>query len=462
MHVRKALMLGGAFVALLVVIALSAIAVWRSATISQNRVAALHAASIEAAAALSSVRSNVYLTAILTRDYLLETEPSNAGQYLQQFQTIRSELERGFQVLRGLAQDEPQRQALARLKQEVDAYCAPTATALRWTADEKKARSPDLLRQRVHRRREIFELAQRAEKLMNSNFDREQQRVTKADQDFRGSFDWTTAIALAIGAGIAVFTLTRMVALERQSVTAEAKLRELSAQLRTAQESERKQISRELHDEVGQMLTGLRMELAALARLNWSANPEVANRITHAKGTIEQTLKQVRNIAMLVRPSMLDDLGLRPAIAWQTKEFSRQTGVTVETIVDPAADRLPETYRTCIYRIVQEALTNCARHAGATRIIVSLLPENGVLRLSIEDDGVGFDLALAGPRGFGLMGMEERVRELQGRFSIKSTLGRGTRVDTELPLPDMPEVCGDPYPGRGRSRDRQDRLETSL
>ncbi|MBZ5726688.1 MAG: sensor histidine kinase [Acidobacteriia bacterium] len=440
MQVRKSVLLGAAFGALLLVIALSAIAVWRSAKNAQDRVADLHAASTRAATALSAIRSDIYLTAILTRDYLLDADRSRVPQYVEQFKGIRSGMEKAFAVLQTTAQDENQRLALARLSAEVDAYLGPTETALDWTPEEKSLHGYAGLRQRVHRRQEIFALVRQAETLISSNFDRERQRITRADQDFRRSFAWITGVALGVGLGIASLTLARMIRLEMQSHEAELKLRELSAQLRTAQEVERKHLSRELHDEVGQMLTGLRMELAALARLNWSSDPDVSGRITHAKATVEQTLKLVRNIAMLARPSMLDDLGLSPAISWQTREFSRATGVEVETVIDPGADTLPEAYRTCLYRVVQEALTNCARHACATRIQLSLSNASNVLSLIIQDNGSGFDRTAHQTRGLGLVGMEERVRELGGHILVKSAPGAGTRIEVELPVPQEAEV----------------------
>jgi signal transduction histidine kinase len=440
MRVPKSLLLGVAFGALLVVLALSAIAVWRSATIAQNHVAELHAASTKATTALSAIRSDIYLTAILTRDYLLDPDRSGVPQYMRQFEEIQSDIQKGFSVLESTIQDEQQRRALSRLREELNAYVSPTETALDWTPQEKSAHGYAVLRQRVHRRQEIFGLVQQAETLIGNNFDRERQRITRADEDFRRSFAWITGAALGIGLGIASLTLTRMIRLERKSDAAQRKLRELSVQLRTAQEVERKHLSRELHDEVGQMLTGLRMELAALARLNWSADPEISTRITHSKTTVEQTLKLVRNIAMLMRPSMLDDLGLSPAISWQAKEFSRATGVPVETAIDPGLDGLPEQYRTCIYRIVQEALTNCARHASATRIDVTLERHDGSLALRIRDDGAGFDRSDGAKRGLGLVGMEERIRELGGRITVRSAPGAGTEIAVALPAPKETEV----------------------
>jgi len=462
MQVPKSVLLGVAFAAILVVVALSALSVWRNATLAQQRVAALHRDYARAGDSISAIRANIYAIAILTRDYLIDPDPSRAEEWVRQFDRIRSDTRQSFEVLESMASDEQQRAALVRLSKQVAAYWDPTENMLDWTPQEKALHRSLVLRQRVRSRREIFDLVEQAEALMTGNFDRERQRITHTDEEFRRSLGWSTAFTLAIGMCIAGLTLVRMVRLEHQSQTAELQLRDLSAQLRTAQESERKRLSRELHDQVGQMLTGLRMELAALARTSASADPDVANRIVHAKTNVEQTLKLVRNIAMLMRPSMLDDLGLRPALTWHAKEFSRSTGVHVETAIDDQADHLPERYRTCIYRVVQEALTNCARHASASQVTITLQRADGLLRLAVEDDGTGFDTT--GPRkhGLGLVGMEERVRELRGRLFIYSAPGAGTRVEAHLPVPVSSEESDDSDPDRGRSRDRSDRVETAL
>jgi signal transduction histidine kinase len=264
-----------------------------------------------------------------------------------------------------------------------------------------------------------------------------------------------------LGGAIAAASLSRMLKLERQSQAAESELRLLSGQLRTAQEEERKHLSRELHDQVGQMLTGLRMELAGIARVLADSESEISSRIARAKGTVEQTLRIVRNIAMLLRPSMLDDLGLSPALAWLVKEMSRSSGIDIQSSIDSTVDSLPETQRTCIYRLVQEALTNAVRHSGARHAEVVIQARAGSVVGSVNDDGKGFDLASHKRRGLGLLGMEERVRELGGTIRVTSQPGHGTRVELRLPRPGVPEVESDTSPDRGRSRDRSGGVETT-
>ena len=470
-RVRRAVLLSVAFAALLLIIGASALAIWRNATAAQSRVAALHNARLESGNALSALRADVYLTAILTRDSLLDADPNHARQYADQFSKIRISTYDGFNILTSSAQSDQEKAALERLRLEVETYLDPSRIALDLTRADKKARRAGFLKERLQRREEIVALAGQVERMMTENFFRERERVTKADQDFRASLAWTAGLALLLGIGIAGVTLARMVVLERQSQIAESELRRLSAQVRTAQEQERKYLSRELHDHVGQMLTGLRMELSSMARNCGDFGREFPPRVAHAMSIVEQTLRVVRDIAMLLRPSMLDDLGLTPALAWLIREISRASGMEIGAALDPALDHLPDTHGTCLYRVVQEALTNVSKHAGAHRVEVTLKASGGWVVGTIADNGCGFDPGVVRRDGLGLVGMEERVRELGGHLRVISVAGQGTRAEFRLPIPKATEriaaketakeMSDDSHPDRGRSRDRADRVETS-
>ena len=148
----------------------------------------------------------------------------------------------------------------------------------------------------------------------------------------------------------------------------------------------------------------------------------------------EETLRTVRNLAQDLRPPMLDDLGIGPALDSQTRKFSARTGIPITLNIEGDADSIPEQYRTCLYRIVQEALTNSARHAEATGVKVTLRAAARRVWAAIEDDGKGFDPHAPGARGLGLIGMEERARELKGALEIHSAPGRGTSIRVDLPL----------------------------
>jgi len=458
---RKSAMLVVAFAALFAVIAASAFAVWWNARTDQVDVAALHQAHLERNAALASIRESIYLTGMLTRDYLLEPDASRAPEYIEQFNSIRAKTQQSFQALDSPDLDATQRSALQKLRQEFEKYWDPTEVVLDWTPEERRAQRRQMLTQRVRRRDEVFALAQQVENLMTENFTRERERITSAEQSYRLSLGWTAAIALLLALGITGITLSRMITLERQSQAAESELRLLSGQIRTAQEQERKYLSRELHDQVGQMLTGLRMELAALARNQSDGASEVSRRITRGKEIVEETLGIVRNIAMLLRPSMLDDFGLAPALAWLVKEVSRSSGIEISSEIDPLVDTLPDAHRTCIYRVVQEALTNASRHSGARTIRITLKRDGEWVHVSISDDGRGFDPATLNRKGLGLLGMEERVREFGGTTRISSSPGRGTGIQIQLPQPEPQEEAIVEHSDSGRSRDRADRLKAS-
>jgi signal transduction histidine kinase len=428
---RRSILLALAFASLLLITGGAAFEVWRGAGNAQREVAALHQSHLEAGDALASIRANVFLSGILTRDYLLDTDPSHDARYARQFEDIRSSTETSFLRLAESESNQPEKAAIEKLRLEVNSYWDPTLIALDWSPEEKVARRSSVLQERVRHREEIVELAMQLEQLMSANFTAERARITSADNRFRSSLAATAGLALLFGVGIAVVTVMHIAALERKSAAADAELRRLSAQIRVAQEQERRVLSRELHDQAGQMLTGLRMELASIS--HGAGEEEFNTRVTHAKGIVEQTLRVVRNIATMLRPSMLDDLGLVAALGWLVRDVKRSTGIEVQADVDPALDNLADAECTCIYRVVQEAMTNAARHSGASRIDVVIGFSGAEAVGSVTDNGQGFETPEGRRTGLGLIGMEERLRELGGYLRVLSAPGTGTRIEFRVP-----------------------------
>jgi PAS domain S-box-containing protein len=209
------------------------------------------------------------------------------------------------------------------------------------------------------------------------------------------------------------------------------RLRALSVRLIRAQEDERRHIARELHDEVGQALTAAKIALQTAAR---SVDPATAvDRIGDALGLIDRTLGQVRSLSLDLRPSLLDDLGLVPALRSHVSALKRRTGLGARLEADPALPRVDPDIETACYRVAQEALTNVVRHSGATEVTVSLTRSEGALVLQVVDNGKGFDTEPAIARAtagasLGLLGMHERVSLAGGRFQLVSAPGRGTSV----------------------------------
>jgi len=244
---------------------------------------------------------------------------------------------------------------------------------------------------------------------------------------------------LSVGLLLTAFTIRRTLNLENElqqryheGMRAQQELKELSARLLSAQEEERRAISRELHDEVGQSLSALLMEAGNAAARVPLDSPEVRRNVESIKKLAEASVNVIRNMTLLLRPSMLDDFGLVPALEWQAREVSKRTGLRVQVTAEEGADELPDQLKTCIYRVVQEALHNCARHANARTVKVVVRHEDSRIVLSVEDDGRGFDAARV--RGLGLVGMEERVNHLGGAFEIDSWPGAGTKVAVQLPV----------------------------
>jgi signal transduction histidine kinase len=383
--------------------------------------------------ALMRLRSDLYLAGILKRDFLLDRNEAQAQAYGEQFGAIGKSAENSLAIL----QQELGRQqadAVARLRTEVRAYMRPLQQALNWEPVEAAGLRWYLLRMQLRQRTTALQLAAEIEKI-NSNALREQQRrISQAEADFRKTLLFISAACIVLGVFIAGFTLVYTSRLESASEKMESELRRLSHQVVRVQEHERRTISRELHDEVGQMLTGLRMELANLNGPALQNDAENSKRLQEAKQLTERTLQSVRDLAMLLRPSMLDDLGLSPAIHWQVKEFSRRSGLPVEVSIRGEVDALPDDVRTCVYRVIQEALTNVARHARAKKIRLAVTRDDHSVTATVEDDGIGFDTTNIPLPGVGLLGIHERVAELAGNVQISSSAGKGTRVFVQIPV----------------------------
>lgn len=203
------------------------------------------------------------------------------------------------------------------------------------------------------------------------------------------------------------------------------------------QENERRLLARVLHDQVGQLLTATKLTLQAAqrARSQQSARGLVRESLT----LVDQCLQQVRSLALELRPSLLDDLGLSAALRWYLDRQGERAGFSVRLEGEIPGSRLPPEIETACYRIIQEAVTNVARHARARNVTVALALANGGLEAVVRDDGVGFDVPGARARAaaggsFGLLGMEERVSLIGGRLQVDSAPGQGTRLWVRMPI----------------------------
>jgi len=411
----------------------------RAQTLHDETVAA-HDAYLQADAVLREIPEDLYFGGILIRDYLLDPSHQLAPVYRQQLLERRSSIEQRLDLF---AQRLPEGDAARfhQLRSGLEAYWESMDPILSWSVEEKAALSRAFLREQVLPRREaVVALAREIGDINAANLRKEQLRLKESQQLFQSFLRRTLAFALSLGVIVALVSIARVAYLERRSEQqrdraehAEEELRRLSRNLVKTQEEERRSLSRELHDAVGQMLSAMTMELGNL-EASMNSPEKLRTRLGEARRLNADTIRDVRDLAMGLRPAMLDELGLAPALRWQGREFSRRSGVPVTVQIDGDLEDLPETHRTCIYRVVQEALTNCAKHAVAKNIRVNIYGQPDCLRLSIQDDGVGFDPKNASSRGLGLIGIQERVRELEGKVTIASQPQRGTILEVEVPV----------------------------
>jgi signal transduction histidine kinase len=223
---------------------------------------------------------------------------------------------------------------------------------------------------------------------------------------------------------------------EKELRSSEERFRILSGKLIEAQEAERRHIARELHDEIGQALTAVKINLQAIQR---SSHDEIVSPLNESIGIAEIALQQVRSLSLNLRPSVLDDLGLLAALRWYLDRQSQRGGFVGELIAEPPATQLSSHSQTTCFRIIQEALNNVVRHAKAQKVTVKLQQHEAQIYLAICDDGIGFDVQVARVRArlgesLGLLGMEERVLLSGGQMTIESILGSGTKIQVWLPL----------------------------
>lgn len=421
------------FAILLLLVPLFAWLVSRKAAKIDLRTREAHRVYQAADDAITEIRENIYEAALTLRDVSHEGDEPPAERRIA---ALRAATAQELDTLSPLL-DRTQHLRLIALHHGLNDYWASLSNILE--THRQRSGPQGFPSEEDDRTRDVLQLAERIDALNEANLSLEEQQI-QMQQRALGQFAMgATILLLVLGIVIAMMSTTYLARLERVSEKeqtraekAEYELRRLSNQLVSVQEDERRTISRELHDEVGQILTGLRMELASLSR--GEADGAFRQRLDSVKRLAEEALRSVRNLALLLRPSMLDDLGLESALRWQGKEFSRRYEIPVSVSIDGNIESLPEAVRICLYRAIQEALTNCMKHAQASRVSVTVKQHEDWVSASVQDNGRGFDAHSLHTQGLGLLGMEERARALQGQLTVSSQAGKGTLVSLVVPL----------------------------
>ncbi len=389
---------------------------------------------------LERIRGDLYVSGTYVRDYLLEPISGNAEGHRYSLLETKQDMDDALGQYRKLLTPQ-EAQAFQRLTRELANYWQVLDPVFHWDTEKRRRDGFRFLSDEVFpRRTTMLGIADQIRSIDESQLNAAKVRMQGSFAQFRRRLTLTLGLTIGIGLLLAIFATRKTLQLERETAAqfreisnARAELQQLSARLLAAQEEERRSISRELHDEIGQALTGALVEMANLSTSIRARDLErVAAEAAEIKRQIEGSIRVVRNMALLLRPSMLDDLGLLPALEWQAREVGKRNNLWIHVDAEQVSDQLPEEHKTCIYRIVQEALHNIVQHAGAHSVSVTVRQNPESLDLAIHDDGKGFDPRRQ--RGMGLLGMEERVGHLGGTFTVESRPGEGTTLRVKLPL----------------------------
>lgn len=388
---------------------------------------------------LYRLRRTLWLASVMARDFLMNPQVDRELQYKRQFAEVSSEA--------AVLQSEYERLAAGHestklLKQRLAEYWKVLEQMPDLTANFSAAQRYEFVQREIVPRRNaagdvlrgFSEVQQQA--LRDSDAAFEVSRKDAAERLFA-----LLGISMFLGLLVAYTSLSHSEALEgiaeqqhKAVERARHELQLLAGKLMSLQEDERTRLSRELHDEIGQSLATMRLEVVRTEAVCRERFPEVLDRLGRARDLTEGAIRVVRNMSTGLRPSVLDDLGLEPALRSLVQEFSLRSEIKCSLLV-PALPPLSEGASTCVYRVVQESLHNCEKHARASRVAVTLETRDGSLLVEVTDNGVGFDTS-ASAKGIhlGILGMKERASAAGGSLDVTSSPGSGTRICLTIPV----------------------------
>lgn len=405
---------------------------------SENKV--LHKASVERSRHLAAIPYYATLSETYFTDYLLDPDAGRSINHRNRLQDAWARMEAGLREYRTTMPEE--RILIVQLQQLLQQDWQQMVHVMSQLdgAPQRQVSASFYGEQVLPLRATVIEISARVEDIDSRQLVSTEEEIQRKSDGVGRRLGLVLNISLATALVLAAGCLAYILRLEGQNraryqetLQARRELEQLSARLVTAQEEERRSISRELHDEVGQTLSAVLVDAANLSKRLSGQDLASQRYLDSIRAHVNSSVNSIRDIALLLRPSMLDDLGLIPALEWQAREISRRGDLKVKVVAENVSEPLNDLTRTCIYRIAQEALNNVARHSEALHATISVRGTNNSLVLTVEDDGKGFDPART--RGLGLLGMEERVRQLGGRLQIQSGPETRTILQVELPLP---------------------------
>jgi signal transduction histidine kinase len=419
----------------------------------ERRSAAINARYMRAQDLLTAVRGHVLMGSVYVRDALLDPDPATADDYRRQLEESYHAADKALQQYVPVVDAPVEQERIVRLRSEIGDFRRTLLEVLSTDSSSWPSQARVLLRRRIMPKREgVMRISEEVQALNRSAFVQQQADIAGVYRATQRRLWESFGLAVAASLGIALLAIVYAGRLEERirrqrlkDVETARDLQRLSSQLLTAQEEERRSIARELHDEVGQVLTAIKVELS-LAQHAIEAAGGPLNLLEDARSITDGALHAVRDLSHLLHPALLDDLGLPAAIAWYAKGFGRRHGIQFTLLQERMEERLSPEIESAAYRIVQEALTNVAKHAHAHRCRVYLQRLTNTVLVTIEDDGSGFDPSCAqepsAARGLGLIGIRERVSQLHGSLRLETSPGKGTRLTVELPGRARPSLEG--------------------
>jgi signal transduction histidine kinase len=430
----------GAVIAVLVFAAVEAYRI--QSTVSEQSVE-IYRRYVDQDTAVSTLRRNLWLAGTYVRDFFIETTPQQAALLEAQLKRLNEEDDAALAHLEKIS---IKRDVVANIRKSMEEFRHIIEPLPRTMLNEPNARQYEFLqREIVPRRGDLYTT-------LLSLQAADQQRLEESEKEFATARrNAANRLLLILGLSVLLAIVVARASLlhaehlelraDRQHAEvaqAKGELQELSARLLEIEEEGRRTLSRELHDEIGQALALLQIEISHAHGL-LPAHPEAArDRLRRGRELAERTVQTVRDISLLLRPPLLDDLGLAPALQFQLEDFLRRSGITCEFVEEGVSEQLPDAVKTCVYRVVQEALHNCEKHSGAATVRVAVRQQADCLTAEIQDDGRGFQLNEQGMpsqvRGLGLLGIRERVAIAGGTLTVESAPGQGARIGLRIPL----------------------------
>jgi signal transduction histidine kinase len=410
----------------------------------ERRSAAINERYMRAQDLLARTRGHVLTGSVYVRDALLDPDPRHAAQYRLQLEESYHAADAALRQYVPVIDRPEDHERIAHLHREMGDFRRTLMEVLDTDSRQWPTEARTLLQRRIVPKREgVMRISEQVQALNRSAFVQQQSEIAASYRLTQRRVWQSFGLAVAASLGIALLAMLYAGRLEDRIQRQHLKdaetardLQRLSAQILTAHEEERRSIARELHDEVGQVLTAIKVEIS-LAQHAIEAAGGPPNLLEEARTITDGALHAVRDLSHLLHPALLDDLGLPAAVAWYIKGFGKRHGLLVELLHERMDDRLAAGIETTAYRIVQEALTNVARHAQAKSCRIYLQRLTNTLLVTIEDDGVGFDPECVEPpgtiRGLGLISIRERVAQHHGTVRLETGPGKGVRLTVELP-----------------------------